>query len=76
MANDMNTHNLHSTDIDRNQETKNDAAFTKSFYRGFIFAVAVGFIFSIGLLWAVVNAEEIDRFMSDVINEILKAIFI
>lgn len=61
MANDMNAHNLHSTDIDRNQETKNDPEFTKSFYRGFIFAVAVAVICVIGIVYTLLNAELIDN---------------
>lgn len=60
------------TELDFIFEGKDDPSFTKAFYRDFWICVAIGFSASIGLIFAVLNADVIDKMMVD----LLKSIFI
>lgn len=66
----MNTHNTLSTDLDREQSEKIDPEFTRYFWKNFWISISLGFLSSIGLLTAVVNAESIDRWMEMVLRMI------
>lgn len=59
-----------STDLDRLQQEKFDPEFHRVFWRDFCISISLGFICSIGLLTAVVNAESIDRFFEKVLRMI------
>lgn len=65
--------NLFSTDIDRDfKDIPIDPDFHRQFWRGLFISIAIGFVASIGLLTAVVNAEEIDAWF----EKVLRMIFI
>lgn len=59
------------TELDFNTE-RDCPDFTRRFKRDISICVGVGFLATLGLIAVVVNAEAIDRFMS----EVLKSIFI
>lgn len=60
------------TELNQNFEYRNDPAFHKAFFRDFFICVAIGFSASIGLIFAVLNADRIDAFFA----EVIKAIFL
>lgn len=59
-----NAHNIHSTDIDREQREVNDPAFTRYTQRSFSIAVGIGFMLSIGSIFiGLTYGEAIDTFL-------------
>jgi FtsH-binding integral membrane protein len=60
----MNAHNIHSTDIDREQKEKNDPDFTRYTQRSFIATTIVSLIICPGLIYiGLTFGEDIDAFL-------------
>lgn len=73
MESRLNQNNMKSkTELDAIFEMKDDPVFTRSFRRDFMICVAVSCIAVLGVITAIVHADKIDRFFS----ELVKAIFI
>lgn len=63
--------NTKSTDLDRNFiDYKDCPDFTRRFKRDISICVGVGFLATLGLIAVVVNAEAIDRFMSELAKKL------
>lgn len=64
---------MNNTKTELDFDTERDhPEFTAYFWKNFLIAVGIGFLGTIGLIVAVVHADVIDNFFS----EILKAIFL
>lgn len=61
---------LHSTDIDRDQEEYIDPAHSRHLLGMVISGIGIGFLLTIGIAVALINADAIDRFFSEVVKSI------
>lgn len=57
----MNTHNLHSTDIDRNQDERILPEHTKHLTLMLVSAILIGFICVLGTVLTLLNYEAVDN---------------